>query len=363
MKSLNEKDKDKALEQVLADIEKQFGKGSIMKLGSDSHLDIETTSSGSLTLDIALGAGGYPKGRIVEIYGPESSGKTTFALHAIAEVQKQGGRAAFIDAEHALDPVYAKNLGVNIEELLLSQPDTGEQALEICEALVRSEEFYIVVIDSVAALVPQAEIEGEMGDSHVGLQARLMSQALRKLSGVLNKTKTTAIFINQLREKVGVLFGNPETTPGGRALKFYSSIRLEVRRGEQIKQSADNVIGNRTNVKVVKNKVAPPFKSAQLDIMYGTGVSKEGEIVDLASEIGLLEKSGAWYAYNGEKIGQGRENVKILLKENTDLRDELEYKIREHFGILNGSEKAPTSGAKTKKPKIDPDTGEVLEEE
>ena len=363
MKSLNEKDKDKALEQVLADIEKQFGKGSIMKLGSDSHLDIETTSSGSLTLDIALGAGGYPKGRIVEIYGPESSGKTTFALHAIAEVQKQGGRAAFIDAEHALDPVYAKNLGVNIEELLLSQPDTGEQALEICEALVRSEAIDIVVIDSVAALVPQAEIEGEMGDSHVGLQARLMSQALRKLSGVLNKTKTTAIFINQLREKVGVLFGNPETTPGGRALKFYSSIRLEVRRGEQIKQSADNVIGNRTNVKVVKNKIAPPFKTAQLDIMYGIGVSKEGEIVDLAAEIGLLEKSGAWYAYNGEKIGQGRENVKILLKENTDLRDELEYKIREHYGILNGDEKAPSSHTKTKNPKIDPDTGEVLEED
>ena len=346
MKSLNEKDKDKALEQVLADIEKQFGKGSIMKLGSDSHLDIETTSSGSLTLDIALGAGGYPKGRIVEIYGPESSGKTTFALHAIAEVQKQGGRAAFIDAEHALDPVYAKNLGVNIEELLLSQPDTGEQALEICEALVRSEAIDIVVIDSVAALVPQAEIEGEMGDSHVGLQARLMSQALRKLSGVLNKTKTTAIFINQLREKVGVLFGNPETTPGGRALKFYSSIRLEVRRGEQIKQSADNVIGNRTNVKVVKNKIAPPFKTAQLDIMYGIGVSKEGEIVDLAAEIGLLEKSGAWYAYNGEKIGQGRENVKILLKENTDLRDELEYKIREHYGILNDMKKPANKKSK-----------------
>ena len=363
MKAINEKDKDKALEQVLADIEKQFGKGSIMKLGSDSHLDIETTSSGSLTLDIALGAGGYPKGRIIEIYGPESSGKTTFALHAIAEVQKQGGRAAFIDAEHALDPVYAKNLGVNIEELLLSQPDTGEQALEICEALVRSDAIDIVVIDSVAALVPQAEIEGEMGDSHVGLQARLMSQALRKLSGVLNKTKTTAIFINQLREKVGVLFGNPETTPGGRALKFYSSVRLEVRRGEQIKQSADNVIGNRTNVKVVKNKIAPPFKTAQLDIMYGTGVSKEGEIVDLASEIGLLEKSGAWYAYNGEKIGQGRENVKLLLKENEDLKEELEYKIREHFGILNGMKMPENAKKSGKGVKVDPDTGEVLEEE
>lgn len=358
MKTLDSEKKDKALEQVLADIEKQFGKGSIMKLGSDSHLNIETTSSGSITLDIALGAGGYPKGRIVEIYGPESSGKTTFALHAIAEVQKQGGRAAFIDAEHALDPVYAKNLGVDIEELLLSQPDTGEQALEICEALVRSEAIDIVVIDSVAALVPQAEIEGEMGDSHVGLQARLMSQALRKLSGTLNKTKTTAIFINQLREKVGVLFGNPETTPGGRALKFYSSIRLEVRRAEQIKQS-DSVIGSRTNVKVVKNKVAPPFKTACVDIMYGEGVSKEGEIVDLATEINVLDKSGAWYSYNGDKVGQGKENVKALLRENTELRDELEYKIREHYNILNGMKKPKVS--KKKEPKIDPVTGEVLE--
>ena len=332
MKAINEKDKDKTLEQVLADIEKQFGKGSIMKLGSESHLNIETTSTGSITLDVALGAGGYPKGRIIEIYGPESSGKTTFALHAIAEVQKQGGRAAFIDAEHALDPIYAKNLGVDIDELLLSQPDTGEQALEICEALVRSEAIDIVVIDSVAALVPQAEIEGEMGDSHVGLQARLMSQALRKLSGTLNKTKTTAIFINQLREKVGVMFGNPETTPGGRALKFYSSIRLEVRRAEQIKQG-DSVIGNRTNIKVVKNKVAPPFKVAQVDIMYGDGVSKVGEIVDLATEINVLDKSGAWYSYNGEKVGQGKENVKNYLRENPELRDELEYKIREHFDI------------------------------
>ena len=313
-------EKDKALEQVLADIEKQFGKGSVMKLGSDAHLNIEATSTGSITLDVALGVGGYPKGRIIEIYGPESSGKTTFALHAIAEVQKTGGRAAFIDAEHALDPVYAKALGVDLDELLLSQPDTGEQALDICEALVRSGAIDIVVIDSVAALVPQAEIEGEMGDSHVGLQARLMSQALRKLGGTLNKTKTTAIFINQLREKVGVMFGNPETTPGGRALKFYSTIRLEVRRGEQIKQS-DNIMGNRTNVKVVKNKVAPPFKTASVDIMYGEGVSKEGEIVDLAAEIDVIDKSGAWYSYNGEKIGQGKENVKAYLKDNPDLRD------------------------------------------
>ena len=324
------KDKDKALEQVMADIEKQFGKGAIMKLGSDSHLNIETISSGSLALDIALGVGGYPKGRIIEIYGPESSGKTTFALSAIAEVQKQGGRAAFIDAEHALDPVYAKNLGVKIDELLLSQPDTGEQALEICEALVRSEAVSIVVIDSVAALVPQAEIDGEMGDSHVGLQARLMSQALRKLSGTINKTKTTAIFINQLREKVGVMFGNPETTPGGRALKFYSSVRLDIRRGEAIKQG-EKIIGNRTNIKVVKNKVAPPFKTASVDIMYGEGVSHTGELIDIASDINILEKSGAWYAYNGEKIGQGRENVKEYLNENPEVLQEIENKVREHF--------------------------------
>ena len=324
------KDKDKALEQVMADIEKQFGKGAIMKLGSDSHLNIETTSSGSLALDIALGVGGYPKGRIIEIYGPESSGKTTFALSAIAEVQKQGGRAAFIDAEHALDPVYAKNLGVKIDELLLSQPDTGEQALEICEALVRSEAVSIVVIDSVAALVPQAEIDGEMGDSHVGLQARLMSQALRKLSGTINKTKTTAIFINQLREKVGVMFGNPETTPGGRALKFYASVRLDIRRGEAIKQG-EKIIGNRTNIKVVKNKVAPPFKTASVDIMYGEGISHIGEIIDIASDINILEKSGAWYAYNGEKIGQGRENVKEYLNENLDMLSEIETKVRNHY--------------------------------
>ena len=324
---------DKTLEQVRADIEKQFGKGSIMKLGDESHNEIDTVSSGSLTLDIALGVGGYPKGRIIEIYGPESSGKTTFALEAIAEVQKAGGKAAFIDAEHALDPVYAKNLGVDINDLLLSQPDTGEQALEICEALVRSEAISIVVIDSVAALVPQAEIEGEMGDSHVGLQARLMSQALRKLSGTISKTNTIAIFINQLREKVGVLFSNPETTPGGRALKFYSTIRLDVRRGEQIK-NGDNVIGNKTNVKIVKNKVAPPFKTASVEIMYGQGVSREAEILDLASEIGIVDKSGAWYSYNGEKIGQGKENAKQFLRDNPTIKEEIENKVRESHGIL-----------------------------
>jgi recombination protein RecA len=323
-------DKDKALEQVMADIEKQFGKGAIMKLGSESHMEIEVTPSGSIALDVALGVGGFPKGRIIEVFGPESSGKTTIALQAVAEVQKRGGRAAFIDAEHALDPVYAKKLGVNIDELLLSQPDTGEQALEICEALVRSNAVAIVVIDSVAALVPQAEIEGEMGDSHVGLQARLMSQALRKLSGVINKTNTTAIFINQLREKVGIMFGNPETTPGGRALKFYASVRLDVRRGEQIK-IGDSVVGNRTNIKVVKNKVAPPFKSASVDIMYGEGVSREGELCDIASELGIMDKSGAWYSYNGEKIGQGKENAKIYLKNNPEIADEIEGLIREHY--------------------------------
>ncbi len=331
-------DKDKTLEQVLADIEKQFGKGSVMRLGEETHSEIDVCSSGSLTLDIALGVGGYPKGRIIEIFGPESSGKTTFALHAIAEVQKAGGKAAFIDAEHALDPVYAKNLGVDINDLLLSQPDTGEQALEICEALVRSEAINIVVIDSVAALVPQAEIEGEMGDSHVGLQARLMSQALRKLSGTINKTNTIAIFINQLREKVGVMFGNPETTPGGRALKFYSTIRLDVRRGEQIK-NGDNVIGNKTNVKVVKNKVAPPFKTAPVEIMYGKGVSREAEIIDLASEIGIIDKSGAWYSYKGEKIGQGKENAKQFLRDNIKLKEEIEAKVRESHGILKKENK------------------------
>ena len=320
MKDLTtEKDKEKILDQVLADIEKQ-------------HLNVEVVPSGSLSLDIALGVGGYPKGRIIEIYGPESSGKTTFALHAIAEVQRRGGRAAFIDAEHALDPVYAKNLGVNINELLLSQPDTGEQALEICEALVRSEVVNIVVIDSVAALVPQAEIEGDMGDSHVGLQARLMSQALRKLSGTINKTKTTAIFINQLREKVGVMFGNPETTTGGRALKFYASIRLDIRRGEQLKDG-DKFIGNKTNIKVVKNKVAPPFKTASVDIIYGSGVSHTGEVLDIASDLGMINKSGAWYSYKGEKIGQGRENAKNYLANNPTVLNELELMIRKHYNF------------------------------
>lgn len=327
---------DKTLEQVLLDIEKQFGKGSVMKLGENEHREIDTISSGSLSLDIALGIGGYPKGRIIEIFGPESSGKTTFALHAIAEAQKLGGRVAFIDAEHALDPTYAAKIGVNINELLLSQPDNGEQALEICEALVRSGAISVIVIDSVAALVPQAEIEGEMGDSHVGLQARLMSQALRKLSGAINKTNTIAIFINQLREKVGVMFGNPETTPGGRALKFYSSVRLDIRRSEQIKDGT-NIIGNKTAIKVVKNKMAPPFKSCNVDIMYGEGVSKEGEMVDLGSEAGIIEKSGAWYAYNGEKIGQGKENAKEYLKKNPAIRDEIEQKIREHYDIAKKS--------------------------
>ncbi|CCY87939.1 protein RecA [Mycoplasma sp. CAG:956] len=346
MKDLTiEKDKEKILDQVLADIEKQFGKGAVMRLGSQEHLNVEVVPSGSLSLDIALGVGGYPKGRIIEIYGPESSGKTTFALHAIAEVQRRGGRAAFIDAEHALDPVYAKNLGVNINELLLSQPDTGEQALEICEALVRSEVVNIVVIDSVAALVPQAEIEGDMGDSHVGLQARLMSQALRKLSGTINKTKTTAIFINQLREKVGVMFGNPETTTGGRALKFYASIRLDIRRGEQLKDG-DKFIGNKTNIKVVKNKVAPPFKTASVDIIYGSGVSHTGEVLDIASDLGMINKSGAWYSYKGEKIGQGRENAKNYLANNPTVLNELELMIRKHYNFNDVMDKQLEKNAK-----------------
>jgi len=326
------KTNDQALDEVLKNIEKQFGKGAVMKLGDNEKREIDVIPSGSVALDLALGIGGYPKGRIIEIYGPESSGKTTFALHAIAEAQKLGGRVAFIDAENSLDPQYAKKLGVNIDDMLLSQPDNGEQALEICEALVRSGAISVVVIDSVAALVPQAEIEGEMGDSHVGLQARLMSQALRKLAGVINKTNTVAIFINQLREKVGVMFGNPEVTPGGRALKFYASIRLEIRRSEQLKLGTD-IIGNKTNIKVVKNKMAPPFKSCTVDIMYGEGVSHEGELVDLASEAGIIEKSGAWYSYNGEKIGQGKENVKELFKNNKKLCDEIDAKVRKHYNL------------------------------
>ena len=333
------KSNDKTLDQVLQDIEKQFGKGSVMKLGSNEVRQIDVIPSGSIALDMILGIGGYPKGRIIEIYGPESSGKTTFALHAIAEAQKSGGRAAFIDAEHALDPQYAAKIGVNIDDLLLSQPDNGEQALEICEALVRSGAISVIVIDSVAALVPQAEIEGEMGDSHVGLQARLMSQALRKLAGVINKTNTVAIFINQLREKVGVMFGNPEVTPGGRALKFYSSIRLEIRRAEQLKLGTD-IVGNKTTIKVVKNKMAPPFKSCTVDIMYGEGVSHEGELVDLATEANIIEKSGAWYSYKGEKIGQGKENVKELLKKNKELANEIEDKVRVHYGLKKETKKA-----------------------
>ncbi|MEN2766376.1 recombinase RecA [Ornithinibacillus xuwenensis] len=325
-------DRKQALDMALRQIEKQFGKGSIMKLGETADQKLATVSSGSLTLDIALGIGGYPKGRIVEIYGPESSGKTTVALHAIAEAQQAGGQAAFIDAEHALDPTYARALGVNIDELLLSQPDTGEQALEIAEALVRSGAVDIIVVDSVAALVPKAEIEGEMGDAHVGLQARLMSQALRKLSGAINKSKTTAIFINQIREKVGVMFGNPETTPGGRALKFYSSVRLEVRRAETLKQGND-ILGNRAKIKVVKNKVAPPFKQAEVDIMYGEGISKEGEILDIGSDLDIVQKSGAWYSYEGERLGQGRENAKVFLKENKEILVEIQQAIRDHYNL------------------------------
>jgi recombination protein RecA len=320
-------DRRAALDMALKSIEKQFGKGSIMKLGESTHMQVETISSGILALDIALGIGGIPRGRIIEVFGPESSGKTTVALHAIAEVQKIGGQAAFIDAEHALDPLYASKLGVNIDELLLSQPDTGEQGLEIAEALVRSGAVDIIVIDSVAALVPKAEIEGDMGDSHVGLQARLMSQALRKLSGAIGKSKVIAIFINQLREKVGVMFGNPEVTPGGRALKFYSSVRLEVRRIESIKQGND-LVGNRTRIKVVKNKVAPPFKQAEVDIMYGEGISRVGSIIDIGAEIDIVQKSGAWYSYEGERMGQGRENAKQYLKDNPEIADIIEGKIR-----------------------------------
>ncbi len=323
-------EKRKALDAAMSQIEKQFGKGSVMKLGEFKSMNVEAISTGALNLDIALGIGGIPKGRIIEIYGPESSGKTTLALHAVAESQKNGGEAAFIDAEHALDPGYAKKIGVDIDNLIVSQPDTGEQALEIAEALIRSGAIDIVVVDSVAALVPKAEIDGDMGDAHVGLQARLMSQALRKLAGTINKTNATIIFINQLREKVGVMFGNPETTPGGRALKFYSSVRMDIRRIENIKQDG-NVVGSRTRVKVVKNKVAPPFREAEFDIVYGKGISKEGTILDLAVELNIIEKSGSWFSYNGERIGQGRENIKTYLSENPKLMTEVEKKIRDNF--------------------------------
>ncbi len=323
----------KSLEVALKEIEKEYGKGAVMILGDESaRLQVEAVSSGSLALDVALGVGGYPVGRIVEIYGPESTGKTTFALHAIAEVQKKGGYAAFIDAEHALDPVYAKNLGVDIDSLILSQPDTGEQGLEIAEALVRSGAVDILVVDSVAALVPEAEIRGEMGDSHVGLQARLMSQAMRKLSGVLSKSHCIAIFINQIREKVGVMFGNPETTSGGRALKFYASVRLDIRRGEQIKEGTE-VIGNQARVKVVKNKVASPFKTCDIDIIFGKGISKSGEIVDMASNLDIIKKSGSWFSYQDQKIGQGRENVKKYLEENQPLFDEIYQKVKDAYHI------------------------------
>ena len=325
-------EKQKALELALGQIEKQFGKGSIMKLGQDSKLNLDSISTGCLDLDIALGIGGVPKGRIVEVYGPESSGKTTVALHIIAEAQKSGGTAAFIDAEHALDPQYAKNLGVDIENLIVSQPDTGEQALEIAEALVRSGAVEVIVVDSVAALVPKAEIEGEMGDSHVGLQARLMSQALRKLAGAINKSNCIAIFINQLREKVGIMFGSPETTTGGRALKFYSSVRLDVRRIDSIKQGED-IVGNRTRVKVVKNKVAPPFKIAEFDIMYGEGISKVGNILDVGVANDIVQKSGAWFSYNDQRLGQGRENSKNFLRENPSIALEIETKIREKYSL------------------------------
>ena len=345
-------DKLKALDAAISQIEKQYGKGSVMKLGDErANMNVEAIPTGALSLDIALGLGGLPKGRVVEIYGPESSGKTTVALHAVAEVQKRGGIAGFIDAEHALDPVYARNIGVDIDNLYISQPDNGEQALEITETMVRSGAVDIVIVDSVAALVPKAEIDGDMGDSHVGLQARLMSQALRKLTAVISKSNCIVIFINQLREKVGVMFGNPETTTGGRALKFYSSVRLDVRRIESLKQSGE-VVGNRTRIKVVKNKVAPPFKEAEFDIMFGQGISKEGDILDLAAEIGVINKSGAWYAYNGDKIGQGRENAKQFLREHADICAEVDAKVREHYG-MNGESLAEDKKKAPEKPEAE----------
>ncbi len=344
---MNKEDKLKALDAAITQIEKSYGKGSVMKLGdSSANMNIETVPTGSISLDIALGLGGVPKGRVIEVYGPESSGKTTVALHMVAEVQKRGGIAGFIDAEHALDPVYARNIGVNIDELYISQPDNGEQALEITETMVRSGAVDIVIVDSVAALVPKAEIDGEMGDSHVGLQARLMSQGLRKLTAVISKTNCTVIFINQLREKIGVMFGNPETTTGGRALKFYASVRMDVRRIETLKQGGE-MIGNRVRVKVVKNKIAPPFKEAEFDIMFGQGISKEGDILDLAAKVDIIDKSGAWYAYNGTKIGQGRENAKNYLRENPAVCDEVEQKVRAYYA-LQGAESGGDAAEKGK---------------
>ena len=357
---VNNEDKMKALDAAISNIEKQFGKGSVMKLGdSATNMNVECIPTGSLSLDIALGLGGVPKGRVVEIYGPESSGKTTVALHMVAEVQKRGGIAGFIAAEHALDPVYAKNIGVDIDNLYISQPDSGEQALEICETMVRSGAIDIVIVDSVAALVPKAEIDGDMGDSHVGLQARLMSQALRKLTPVVSKNNCVVIFINQLREKVGVMFGNPETTTGGRALKFYASVRLDVRKIETLK-SGGEVIGNRTRVKIVKNKVAPPFREAEFDIMFGKGISTEGDLIDLASNVGIVQKSGAWFSYNGEKIGQGRENAKQFLLNNPELKDEIDKKVRAHYGI---GEEADTAEVEDTKAKSKKKTGEKEAEE
>lgn len=345
---MTNEEKLKALDTALGQIEKQFGKGSVMKLGdSGSHMQVETIPTGSLSLDLALGLGGIPKGRVVEVYGPESSGKTTVALHMVAEVQKRGGIAGFIDAEHALDPVYAKNIGVDIDNLYISQPDNGEQALEITETMVRSGAVDIIIVDSVAALVPKAEIEGDMGDSHVGLQARLMSQALRKLTGIIGKSNCVVIFINQLREKVGVMFGSPETTTGGRALKFYSSVRLDVRRIETLKQGGE-VVGNRTRIKVVKNKIAPPFKEAEFDIMFGQGISREGDVLDLAANLGVVNKSGSWYAYNESKIGQGRENAKTYLKEHPEIMEEIEQKVREQMGLVQDA-KTPEKEEKAEK--------------
>ena len=355
--AINKDEKNKALDAALNQIQKQFGKGSIMKLGDNDIVSVESIPTGSVSLDLATGIGGIPKGRIIEIYGPESSGKTTLTLHIIAEAQKKGGKAAFIDAEHALDPEYARKLGVDIDELLVSQPDTGEQALEICEMLVRSGAIDIVVVDSVAALVPRAEIQGEMGDSHVGLQARLMSQALRKLAGAINKSNTSAIFINQLREKVGVMYGNPEVTTGGRALKFYSSMRIDIRRIETIKQG-DQMLGNRTRAKIVKNKVAPPFKQAEFDIMYGEGISKLGDLIDVAAKEGIIEKAGSWYSYQSDKIGQGRENVKTYLKDNPSIADKIEEQV---YAAINAPKNNDDTKAKEDQLKVDED-GVIIED-